>query len=73
MIQSYTIVDESRATHKVIQYLHGKSNPEQEAVVVYGECLCESCDKTLAKENETINIGFKCWNCGTPVLRFDPI
>lgn len=72
-ITEYTILDRDEATHRVMQHLEGKNDPRREAIVEWGEVLCESCDASMAKEGQTITIGFKCWRCATPVVGFDPI
>lgn len=70
-MQTYTIPPYTEETHRVIQDVPGKG--EHEAISVWGDIACESCDYILANEGQTISIGHACRRCGTKVVRFDPL
>jgi hypothetical protein len=70
-MNTYTIPETGKSTHRVMQDLGSKGI--REAISEYDELLCESCDSVLARAGETINIGYSCKRCGTQVVAFEPI
>lgn len=73
MIEEYKVPPHGEETHRVVQYLEGRNHPIQEAISVYGDIMCESCDFVLANEGETVKIGHKCKRCQTSVIGFVPL
>lgn len=72
-LMEYKVVDDDKKTHRIIQWVNGKRHPMHEAIIQWGESLCESCDRLLANENQVIKIGHQCQSCKTPVIGFMPM